>query len=446
MAFRSFFPSLRFMHRLLSGNEPFQESSFFLKQVEASPLFQSGQSLRSLSSLVTHAVDCSGAQPLNSERTFVSLVDSSSSLSQFSSFCHQPQSRSYSTDTNDEDLAKEGEQPPQKGGTGSSGDETGLPLIQRCKNVLVSNWKGQLSTINPGAAEGQRNAVRSTFISYAVLDGRPIIWLPRHDEHEMNIIGDNRASLMAGHTDPPALVQAVQKGCKRLPPLAVILGEVSEIDPSEAEYWRKRVRKLSARALSAVERAGPKAKALLDTVGPTADARQKALEAMAGASELRAYRLEPKEWTYMDVAGERKSGTAEEFQGALTDPLALVSVPLIDALNRDQGTRKRLILFAAAYMQVEARDAYVLSIDRWGFTCLVQRSISIDPAEIGTPVTLETGSNMGKNEGEWGEFRFSFSHEVRDAEGFCATFEAMEADVIRHYKEQTEKDSENVKA
>lgn len=89
----------------------------------------------------------------------------------------------------------------------------------------------------------------------------------------------------------------------------------------QAEYWRKRVRKLSSRALSAIERAGPKAKALLETVKPTADERQKALELMAGASELRAYRLEPKEWTYMDVAGERKSGTAEEFQGALTDPL-----------------------------------------------------------------------------------------------------------------------------
>lgn len=66
---------------------------------------------------------------------------------------------------------------------------------------------------------------------------------------------------------------------------------------------------------------GPKARALLDTVRPTADAKRKALEEMAGASELRAYRLEPKEWTYMDVAGERKSGSAEEFQGALTDPL-----------------------------------------------------------------------------------------------------------------------------
>jgi hypothetical protein len=38
---------------------------------------------------------------------------------------------------------------------------------------------------------------------------------------------------MAGHTDPAALVQMVQKGCKRLPPLAVILGEVSEVEPSE---------------------------------------------------------------------------------------------------------------------------------------------------------------------------------------------------------------------
>jgi hypothetical protein len=89
----------------------------------------------------------------------------------------------------------------------------------------------------------------------------------------------------------------------------------------QAEYWRKRVRKLSARALSAIEKAGPKARALLDTVGPTLEARQKAFEEMAEASELRAYRLEPKEWTYMDVAGDRKSGTTEELEGSLTDPL-----------------------------------------------------------------------------------------------------------------------------
>jgi hypothetical protein len=89
----------------------------------------------------------------------------------------------------------------------------------------------------------------------------------------------------------------------------------------QADYWRKRVRKLSARALSAIKKAGPKAQALLDTVGPTIEARQKAFEEMAEASELRAYRLEPKEWTYMDVAGDRKSGTTEELEGSLSDPL-----------------------------------------------------------------------------------------------------------------------------
>jgi hypothetical protein len=88
------------------------------------------------------------------------------------------------------------------------------------------------------------------------------------------------------------------------------------------------------------------------------------------------------------------------------------------------------------------QDAYIISLDRWGFTCFVQRGLSVDPAEIGTPVTLKTGA-MGKSDGEWGEFRFSFAHEVRDAEGFCAMLEAMEADVIRHYKEQTEASSQN---
>jgi hypothetical protein len=46
--------------------------------------------------------------------------------------CQHSAYRSYSTDSHD-DLAKEGEKPPEKGGKGSAGDETGLPLIQRCK-------------------------------------------------------------------------------------------------------------------------------------------------------------------------------------------------------------------------------------------------------------------------------------------------------------------------
>lgn len=57
-----------------------------------------------------------------------------SSLSNYpgNQLCQHSAYRSHSTDSHD-DLAKEGEKPPEKGGKGSAGDETGLPLIQRCK-------------------------------------------------------------------------------------------------------------------------------------------------------------------------------------------------------------------------------------------------------------------------------------------------------------------------
>lgn len=120
------------MHRFLHRNEP------LMKQLEASPTFQS---VPLLLSKLLHSVDGSGAETVNLKRFHSSSGGSSCSLFQFSSYSPgslRSQTRLYSSDSTDEDLAKEGESPPEKGGTGTSGDETGLPLIQRCKVSVCS--------------------------------------------------------------------------------------------------------------------------------------------------------------------------------------------------------------------------------------------------------------------------------------------------------------------
>lgn len=83
-------------------------------------------------------------------------------------------------------------------------------------------------------------------------------------------------------------------------------------------------------------------------------------------------------------------------------------------------------------MQVRVQDAYIFAADRWGFNVLAKVGSSED-TEAGEPNKL------------WREFRFAFSREVKDAEGFCVLLAEMEKESLNALNKAQEVDPDFLK-
>ncbi|KAL2654107.1 hypothetical protein R1flu_022235 [Riccia fluitans] len=300
-------------------------------------------------------------------------------------------------------------------------EEASLPLLQRCKNHLLSNWRGQLSTV-----KADEKNVHGSLLLYSVVAGQTLVWIPRNDLHESNLLLDNRGSLVVGHTDPPPLIHAM-RNVGHVPPRTILLSELDLVPGYEMEYVKKRVLKLMSSTKQGIENAGPATKSLLRDSGNSINARLKALETMAVSQEkdFHVYRLTPKTCHYVDLLGGRYLVEVNDVIGAVTDHLCPLSAALIEGINQSDCRRMALIMFCAVYVQERVQDAYMFSADRWGVSLLARMA----------------SENKNHNEGvdhpspeleraKWREFRFSFSHEVKDIEHFCLMLADMEKECV----------------
>ena len=83
-------------------------------------------------------------------------------------------------------------------------------------------------------------------------------------------------------------------------------------------------------------------------------------------------------------------------------------------------------------MQVRVQDAYIFAADRWGFNVL---------AKVGSSEDAEAG----KANKLWREFRFAFSREVKDPEGFCVLLAEMEKESLNALNKAQEVDPDFLK-
>eukprot|EP00897_Mesotaenium_endlicherianum_P003619 jgi/Mesen1/3285/ME001906S02384 len=276
-----------------------------------------------------------------------------------------------------------------------------LPLAQRCKNLLVSNWRGQLNTVKAGSDKKDAASVHSSVVEYTLLDGKPL-----------NIMLDDRGSLLA-------------------------------------EYMRRRLRKLAEASSLAVEQAGAATRRVLAAGGPAG--RGVGWWPMRGAVHCAVWdRIFPAESEHGSCnfveAAAKHAVAVGEMAGAAPDPLetesvtereaeseaevvtatvavlvcvcvlwgaaAVIQVALLEGLNRSPAHRRAFVMFCAAHMRTHAEDAFIYSADRWGFNLLAN-------------IVLEGEEGSA----QWKEYRFGFQSEVRDAEGFCLVLEEMEKEI-----------------
>lgn len=174
-------------------------------------------------------------------------------------------------------------------------EESSLPLIQRCKNLLAANWRAQITTINVNGEDPNASKVHGSLVNFMLVAGKPILWLPKNDTHEVNLLLDERGSMVVGHTDPPPLVRAWRE-VGHVPPRAMLLGSIAPLPHYERDYFRKRILKAQNATNEALKEAGSALHSVLEKSGKLLNSRAQALAAIAEASdaEFSVFRLTPK--------------------------------------------------------------------------------------------------------------------------------------------------------
>jgi hypothetical protein len=174
-------------------------------------------------------------------------------------------------------------------------EESSLPLVQRCKNLLAANWRVQITTINATDDGPDAPKVHGSLVNYVLVGGSPLLWIPKNDAHELNLVLDERGSMVVGHTDPPPLVRAWRE-LGRVPPRAMLLGSVAPLQRHELDYVKRRVAKVQGAVNDAVKEAGSALQSVLQESGNLINSRARAFEAMVTATdaEYSIFSLTPK--------------------------------------------------------------------------------------------------------------------------------------------------------
>ncbi|XP_024041270.1 uncharacterized protein LOC18045373 isoform X2 [Citrus clementina] len=279
-----------------------------------------------------------------------------------------------------------------------SNNATVLTLAEKCKNILAANWQGRLNTIKADA-EGSKESIYTSKVKYMLKKGKPFIWVPEKDMHNVNTIIDERGSFAVASPTPGPLAKLLHS-IKKARLAAECLKEVMLSEQQvigESSYTVSGV--LSSSNFITTSR-NENLKDLLDE-------REKYV----------VYKFNISSCMYIDGHGGTHEVDLKDVQTSKADMLAPLSAKLIDGINQSEARRKALVLFCFVYLNANAKDAFMLAVDRKGFDVL---------GKVPGPATKD-----GMPGFLWKEFRFTFKEEAHDVESFCSQLAQMEEEVVR---------------
>ncbi|KAL5716677.1 hypothetical protein ACHQM5_009808 [Ranunculus cassubicifolius] len=291
-----------------------------------------------------------------------------------------------------------------------------LTYAEKCKNILVSNWQGQLNTIKADA-KGSKEDIHSSKIKYFFKRGKPYVWVPKNDNHNVNTIIDERASLAVSSPSPGALA-GLLRSLKKLPTRVALTGDLTPLNEERIRSISESVRETVLSEQLAISQASYSVSGILSSPNGKSRHRSESLQEVLDASDPHViYKFNIRSCTYIDGSGVDHELEMEEIATAKADLLSPYSGKLIDGINQSQSRRRALMLFCFVYMKVNARDALILGVDRRGFDVL------------GRVESLTTKD--GLPEYQWREFRFTFQEEAKDVETFCRLLVEMEEEALK---------------
>ncbi|XP_050210888.1 uncharacterized protein LOC126661137 [Mercurialis annua] len=290
---------------------------------------------------------------------------------------------------------------------------TVLTLAQRCKNILASNWQAQLNTIKADA-KGSKQDIYTSKVKYILKKGRPYIWVPEKDLHNVNTFIDERGSLAVTSPFPGTLANLL-RSMKKFPARIALTGDVIPLKEEKTQLATESVREVILSEQRMMKEFSYTVSGVLSSSNLITTSRSENLkEIMDGDQRYCVYRFNVSSWMFIDGQGQSQEVDMEDMEIAKADPLALFSAKLIDGINQSEARRRALILFCLVYMNANTRDACLLSVDSKGFDVL---------GKVPSSVTTD--------EYQWKEFRFTLKEEARDVETFCRQLVEMEEEAVK---------------
>lgn len=286
-------------------------------------------------------------------------------------------------------------------------------FAEKCKSILVSSWKGQLNTVKADS-KGSKGEIYSSKVRYILKKGKPYIWVPEKELHNVNAIVDERGSFAVASPVPGALVHLL-KSMKMLPARVALTGEVVPLGEKKVQSVTENLKELISYEERAIRDSTYTVSSVLSNNVTTS--RGESLKELLDESEKYVvYKFDVSSCVYIDSSDNTVDVELESMATTKADVLAPFSAKLIDGINQSEARRRALTLFCVVHLNANAKDAYMLSVDREGFEMLGKV-----PGRV---------SNEGDSEYTWKQFRFSFKEEAKDVEAFCRLLVEMEEEAV----------------
>ncbi|XP_052477519.1 uncharacterized protein LOC105778243 isoform X7 [Gossypium raimondii] len=297
-----------------------------------------------------------------------------------------------------------------------SNKATVLTLAEKCKNILVSNWQGYLNTIKTDA-QGSKENIYTSKVKYIIRKGNPLIWVPEHELHNVNTIIDERGSFSVASPYPGPLGKLL-KSMNKFPVRVALTGDVVPVKDKKAESAANYLKEMMLSEEKALKEFSYTVSSVLSSSNHFSTTRSENLkELIDGGEKYVIYKFNLSSCMFVDGNGGTHEVDFEDMEKCKASLLAPYSAKLIDGINQSEARRRGLILFCFTYLNVNARDAYMLSLDRKGFDVLGKVRSKVTGDEI--------------DEYQWKQFRITFKEETRDIESFCQQLVEMEEDAIK---------------
>ncbi|EPS60454.1 hypothetical protein M569_14350 [Genlisea aurea] len=294
-----------------------------------------------------------------------------------------------------------------------AGKSSAITLAEKCTSILASGWHGTLNTIKADA-KGSKGDIYSSKVKYFVCKGKPYIWLPEEDLHNVNAIIDERGSFAVSSPFPGPLLHLL-RSIKKLPARVALVGDITHLKDEKAKAATEKLRETISTAERALSELSYPVSQILTCSSSSPRGSANHLNAVLdGTGKYSVYKFNPSLCMYIDGKGIIQEINMEDFLKAKADPLSEYAAGLIDGINRSEERRRALVLFCITFLKLNAKDALIVRMDRKGFDVL------------GKVMDTSTG------EYRWKELRFSFNaaEEARDVESFVMKLIQMERHAV----------------
>ncbi|GMH10701.1 hypothetical protein Nepgr_012542 [Nepenthes gracilis] len=289
-----------------------------------------------------------------------------------------------------------------------------LTLAEKCKNILASNWKGNLNTIKADS-QGSKQDIYASRVKYLIKKGKPYIWVPEKDLHNVNTVIDERASFGVASHFPGPLANLL-RSMKQFPARVALTGEVMVLRDEKAHLAIESLRETVISEQKTLVESSYAVSGILNssTFGSTSRC-ENLLEVFNSDENYVVYKLNISSCVFIDGNGGTHEVDLQELEISKADKLSPFSAKLIDGINQSAIRRRALMIFCLVYLNTYAKDAYILWVDRKGFDVLGK-----------------VASSGG--EFHWKEIRFTFKEEACDVESFCHQLVEMEEEALKNVK------------